>query len=110
MERKIYICGITNTECPNNKCQYVGTGYGCLHIGSRIVNNEVESYEAERESDREQIYKLSGEQAELRNKLAEVDKDDSEAKKIRGCMMRNRLGNNGLRALNNRLRDNSWKK
>lgn len=111
MERKSkQICGITGTDCPNNKCQYTGTGYGCLHSGEMVVNGNEESHNRLGTTVREKIHRLSTKQAELRVKLAEVGSGSPEAKEIRGNMMENRLGEDGLRALNNKLRDKGWNK
>ena len=111
MERKLgYTCSLTGTDCPNDKCQYTGTGFGCLYVGIRTIDKRVRTQKRAGISDIEQIHKLSVEQAELRERLAGAGLDDVEVKKIRGSMMKNRLGDNGLRALNNRLRAKSWKR
>lgn len=110
MERKRIYCGLTRRDCPNEKCQYIGTGFGCLNLGITSKEIKRESKENLLLRARVKVYGLSLAQSELRKKLSGLDGECAEAKEIRGNMMRNRLGKNGLRALNNLLRGTSPKK
>ncbi len=115
LPEKSYLC--IGSRCPNyqkaednieKSWPYVGTGYGNLHGNptKSLILDEVRKTlgVTKPKTTVDLLSEIQTQQTDLRNKLVILPKDSIEAQEIRRQMMINRLGINGLRSLNNKLR------